>query len=85
MSGVCTSILKRRLLPVCPRIALVEISSGRVVSKVKLDGAKFLNDAAVESDGTVYVSDTLLSRIYAIKEGKASVFEMIGRPPKLAR
>ena len=35
---------------------------------------KFLNDVAVGADGTVYVSDMMASKIYAIKDGKASVF-----------
>jgi sugar lactone lactonase YvrE len=39
-----------------------------------LEGAKFLNDVASGADGTIYVAETLLSRIYAIKEGKVSVF-----------
>jgi len=52
----------------------MEISSGRIVSRVKVQGAQFLNDVACGADGTVYVSDTMLSRIYAIKDGKASVF-----------
>ena len=52
----------------------IDIASGRVASKLKIDGAQFLNDVAVASDGTVYVSDMLASKIYAVKDGKASVF-----------
>jgi sugar lactone lactonase YvrE len=52
----------------------IDIASGRVTSKLKIDGAQFLNDVAVGDDGTVYVSDTMLSKIYAVKDGKASVF-----------
>jgi hypothetical protein len=52
----------------------IDIASGKVASRVKIDGAKFLNDVACGSDGTVYVSDTVGSRIYAVKNGKASVF-----------
>ncbi len=39
-----------------------------------MDGAQFLNDLATAPDGTVYVSDSMLSRIYAVKDGKSSVF-----------
>jgi SMP-30/gluconolaconase/LRE-like protein len=52
----------------------VEIASAKITSRIKVEGAKFLNDVACGADGTVYVSDMMLSRIYAIKDGKVSVF-----------
>lgn len=52
----------------------IQISSGRITSRVKIDGATFLNDLATAPDGTVYVSDSMKSRIYAVKDGKASIF-----------
>jgi hypothetical protein len=52
----------------------IDIASGKVTSRVKVDGAMFLNDLATASDGTIYVSDSALSRIYAVKDGKSSVF-----------
>lgn len=52
----------------------VDIASAKITSRVKIEGAKFLNDVASGPDGTIYVSDMMLSRIYAIKDGKASVF-----------
>jgi hypothetical protein len=50
----------------------IEIASGRVTSRVTIDGAQFLNDVATGSDGTVYVSDFMANRIYAIKDGTTS-------------
>ena len=47
----------------------VEIATGRITSRVKIDGAQFLNDVAVGGDGTVYVSDFTANRIYAVKDG----------------
>jgi hypothetical protein len=41
---------------------------------VKVDGATFLNDLATAPDGTIYVSDSAFSRIYAVKDGKTSIF-----------
>ena len=35
----------------------IQISSGRITSRVKIDGATFLNDLATAPDGTFYVSD----------------------------
>jgi len=52
----------------------MDIGSGKITSRVKVDGAAFLNDLAAAPDGTVYVSDSMLSRIYAVKDGKSSVF-----------
>jgi len=52
----------------------IEIASGRITSRVKVEGSQFLNDLATAPDGTVYVSDSNLSRIYMVKDGKSSVF-----------
>jgi len=52
----------------------IEIASGRITSRVKIDGATFLNDLATAPDGTIYVSDSMKARIYMVKDGKASVF-----------
>src|SRR5918999_1321038 len=52
----------------------IDIASAKETARVKIDGAVFLNDVAVGADGTVYVSDMLASRIYAVKDGKAAVF-----------
>lgn len=55
-------------------VVAIDIKSGQVRSHIKVDGAQFLNDLATASDGTVYVSDSNLSRIYAVTDGKSSVF-----------
>ncbi len=52
----------------------IDIASGRITSRVQIEGAQFLNDLATAPDGTVYVSDSQLARIYAVKDGRASVF-----------
>jgi hypothetical protein len=52
----------------------IEIASGRVTSRVKIEGATFLNDLATAPDGTVYVSDSMKARIYVVKDGQASIF-----------
>jgi hypothetical protein len=52
----------------------IDIGSGKITSRVKVDGATFLNDLATAPDGTIYVSDSALSRIYAVKDGKTSIF-----------
>ena len=52
----------------------IDMSSGKVTSRVKITGAMFLNDVAAGDDGTVYVTDMMGNKIYAVKDGKASVF-----------
>ena len=52
----------------------IDIATGTVQSRVKIAGAMFLNDVAVGSDGTVYVSDMMANRIYAVRDGAATVF-----------
>jgi hypothetical protein len=52
----------------------VDIASGRITSRVKIDGATFLNDLATAPDGTIYVSDSMKAAVYLVKDGKPSVF-----------
>lgn len=55
-------------------VLAIDIATGKVSSRLKIFGAKFLNDVACAADGTVYVSDMLASRIYAVKNGEPAVF-----------
>ena len=55
-------------------VVSIDIRKAQITAHVKVEGAQFLNDLATASDGTVYVSDSNLSRIYAVKEGKSSIF-----------
>jgi len=52
----------------------IDIATAKETARVKIDGAKFLNDLATGADGTVYVSDMMADKIYAIKDNKATVF-----------
>lgn len=52
----------------------IDIASGTIASRTKIEGALFLNDVAVGPDGTVYVSDMMANRIHAVRDGKAAVF-----------
>ena len=51
----------------------IDMASGTVTTRVKIDGAMFLNDVAVGADGTVYVTDMMATRIHAVRDGKATV------------
>jgi hypothetical protein len=52
----------------------MDIGSGKITSRVKVEGATFLNDLATAPDGTIYTSDSNGSKIYTVKNGKSSVF-----------
>jgi len=52
----------------------IDIATAKETARLKLEGATFLNDLAIGADGTIYVSDTMTSRIYAVKDGKSTVF-----------
>ena len=52
----------------------IDIATAKETARIKIDGAKFLNDLATGADGTVYVSDMMDNKIIAIKDGKVSVF-----------
>jgi sugar lactone lactonase YvrE len=53
-------------------IIAVDTATGKIKSRTKVKDAKFLNDVAVGSDGTVYVTDLMASKIIALKDGKVS-------------
>jgi hypothetical protein len=52
----------------------VNIATGQITSRMKVAGAQFLNDVTCGADGTVYVSDNVASRIYAVRNGAVSTF-----------
>ncbi|MEW4487606.1 hypothetical protein AB1L42_05965 [Thalassoglobus sp. JC818] len=56
------------------RVVAIDIEAGEIVKEYLIPEAKFLNDLCTSDDGTIYVSDMVASRIYQIKDNKASVF-----------
>lgn len=56
------------------QLVAIDVAKGEISQRVKIAGAKFLNDVACGADGTVYVADMPASRIYQWREGKVSVF-----------
>jgi len=56
--------------------AVVSINpkAGIIMSTIQVPGAKFLNDVAVDAEGTVYVSDTVGGKIFRIADGKVETF-----------
>lgn len=56
------------------RVVSISLADGKIVDRIAIEGAKFLNDVAAGPDGTVYVSDMPESKIYAISGGRATLF-----------
>ncbi len=54
------------------RIVVIDKDRGTILTVHPVPGAKFLNDIAVGSDGTVYISDSSSDTIYAFKDGEIS-------------
>ncbi|MBA62989.1 MAG: hypothetical protein CMJ76_11545 [Planctomycetaceae bacterium] len=55
-------------------VVAVDIATGKEVSRHVIKDAGFLNDLATDSNGVVYISDMLNSRIYQIKAEQVSIF-----------
>jgi sugar lactone lactonase YvrE len=64
-------VLRDRTLYVADVDELIEINaaSGEIVNRYPAKDAIFLNDVAVDEDGTVYVSDTPMNTIWRLKDG----------------
>lgn len=57
------------------RLVAIDITKGKISNTWKVDGAQFLNDVTVTTDGTVYFTDSNTSTIYSLMNGKvATVF-----------
>lgn len=52
----------------------IDISSGTISKRIPVEGAKFLNDITVATDGIVYVSDNRSNKIYSLKNGEVSIW-----------
>ena len=52
----------------------IDVNSGAITNTYNAEGAQFLNDTAVDPNGRVFVSDMLTDSIYALEDGKLSVW-----------
>lgn len=52
----------------------IDIPSGKILNKLEIDSAVFLNDVTVDAKGVVFVSDTRTNKIHRIKNGKQEVY-----------
>ncbi|WP_166332689.1 SMP-30/gluconolactonase/LRE family protein [Sphingobacterium chungjuense] len=55
-------------------VVVVDMSNGKVLKKIPVAGATFLNDVTADAKGRVFVSDTREHKVYLIENDKASVY-----------
>ncbi|MBL0740542.1 SMP-30/gluconolactonase/LRE family protein [Chryseolinea lacunae] len=55
-------------------VVVINTATGKIESKIAVDGATGLNDITIDKKGVVYVSDSKLGRVHQIKKGKAELY-----------
>ena len=55
-------------------VVVINTATGKIDSKISVEGATGLNDITIDKKGTVYVSDSKLGRVHQIKKGKAELY-----------
>lgn len=55
-------------------LVVIDIKGSKIVDRMKIPKAQFLNDIAINDDGTIFISDTKGNKIYALHQGKVSVW-----------
>lgn len=55
-------------------VVVVDVKTGKVIEKIKVPGASFLNDITIDKKGNVYVSDSNTKKVHLISNGVVSVY-----------
>jgi hypothetical protein len=55
-------------------VVVISLATGKIESKIPVEGAKGLNDITIDSKGTVYVSDSEVGNVHRIVNGKAELY-----------
>lgn len=55
-------------------VVSIDIPSGKIINKLEIENAVFLNDVTVDNQGVVYVSDTRTNKIHRIKNGQSELY-----------
>jgi hypothetical protein len=55
-------------------VVVIGTATGKIESKITVEGATGLNDITIDKNGVVYVSDSKLGKVHQIKKGKAELY-----------
>lgn len=55
-------------------VAVLSLATGKIESKIAIEGATGLNDITIDKNGIVYVSDSKLGNVHKITKGKAELY-----------
>jgi DNA-binding beta-propeller fold protein YncE len=55
-------------------VAVIDIASGKIIKKIKVEGAEGLNDVTVASTGIIYVSDSKKATVWKIEKDNPSLY-----------
>ncbi len=55
-------------------VVVIDIKAAKIVNRIPVEGAVFLNDISVDLAGVVYVSDTRTAKVHRIENGKVTTY-----------
>lgn len=55
-------------------VVVIDMSNGKIIKKIAIEGASGLNDLTVSDKGIVYVSDSRTSKIWRIEKDRPTLF-----------
>ncbi len=55
-------------------VVIINITTGKIESKIPVEGATGLNDITIDNKGNIYVSDSQLGKVHQIKNNKAELY-----------
>jgi len=55
-------------------VVVIDTKSGKIESRIPVEGSKGLNDVTIDSKGTIYVSDSQGGKVYTITKGKSELY-----------
>jgi hypothetical protein len=54
-------------------LVAIDVNKGEISKRMKIEGAKFLNDVAADSKGSIYVTDSRQKQLWKVDNGKPTM------------